>query len=107
MSDVGLDSAHVYVGEVPAAGTRAVALIYGFYDDEVADQAAGGVTQQSVAGASMGALEMELLGSPEAGMAVPRNWDCIWCDEILVCGVEPDCEGVGPDSTAAGGGGPN
>ncbi len=90
MSDVGLDSMRVYVGDAEP-GARPVALIYGIYDNEVANQAAIGTTQQSVVGASIGALEMELIGSPEAEMAIPRHGDCIWCGQILVCGVEPNC----------------
>lgn len=41
--------------------------------------------------------------SPSApGAVAAKNWECIWCGEVLVCGVTPKCSGGGgPDSVSA------
>ena len=81
MDSAGLNTIHIDA----SAQKRAITLVYGNYDEEPAED--------STKAASILPFTS----------AVRAGWECIWCQgEILVCGVDPQCEGAGADTTQSG-----
>lgn len=69
MARDGLTEVHIDA----STSDPAITLVYGVYDDD-----------ETAAQASIIPLNA----------SVPRNWECVWCqDEVLVCGVNPQCDG--------------
>lgn len=81
MDSAGLSTIHIDA----SAQKRAITLVYGIYDEEAAGE---------------GTAAASIIPFTSAARS---GWECIWCQgEILICGVEPKCEGVGADSSQAG-----